>query len=190
MPLHGVAVGIMQNERDMIKADNLAKRFGCARQQTSQVCAAGDRMRERHNGPIEGVPAGAVLAADPDDGIRRCDGLDLFHHAPHGFAAAGDIVKTELAPVLGSRSTFSMTYPPLTQPTDRAPNHDASFNSPNSAPTSYRALVPRSQSQCAPNAAESQPYIVMLPIESMVKAALPLLGDSRSTQTSSARHWR
>ena len=100
MPLHGVAVGIMQNERDMIEADNLAKRFGCARQQTSQVRATGDRTRQRHNSPIECVPSMAVLAAHPDDGIRRSEGDDLFQGAPDGFAALTDIVRMELAPVL------------------------------------------------------------------------------------------
>jgi hypothetical protein len=35
MPLHGVAFGIVKNQPDMIKADNRAKRFGYAREQTS-----------------------------------------------------------------------------------------------------------------------------------------------------------
>ena len=111
MPLHGVAVGIVQNQPDMIEADNSAKRFGYAREQTSQVRAAGDRTRERDHSLIKCVLAGAVLAADQDGGIRRCDGLDLFHHAPHGCAAAGDIVRMEFAPDLGFRSTFSISRP-------------------------------------------------------------------------------
>src|SRR5271157_3411267 len=91
----------MQNERDMIEADNLAKRFGDAREQTPQVRAAGDQTRERDHSLIKRVFAGAVLAADQDGGIRRRDALKLFRHAPHGGTAAGDIVKMEFAPDLG-----------------------------------------------------------------------------------------
>jgi hypothetical protein len=42
VPLHGVFLGIMQNHRHMIENEDLAKRFGDAREQTSQVSAAGD----------------------------------------------------------------------------------------------------------------------------------------------------
>src|ERR1035438_4174832 len=106
----------------MIEADNLADRFGRARQQTSQVCATGERARERHDGPVKCIPASAVLAADPDDGIRRRHCLYLVHHAPHGFAVTDDTVKMELAPVLGFQihvfhdpSSFSQpTTPPAT----------------------------------------------------------------------------
>src|ERR1035438_2691396 len=128
----------------MIERDDSAKRFGYARQQTSQVCVAGDRTRERHNGPIKSVPAGAVLAADPDDGIRRCDGLDLFHHATHGFALADDTVKMELAPVLGFQIHVFHDLSSFSQPTDRAPTTTAPFWIPTSPRTSSGALVPRS----------------------------------------------
>ena len=77
VPLHGVAGGIVQNERDMIETDNLTERFGGARQETSEICATGDGTRKLHDGLIECIAAGAVLTADPDDGIPRCDGLDL-----------------------------------------------------------------------------------------------------------------
>src|SRR5271165_1270403 len=43
VPLHGVAVGIVQNHPKMIEDDDAAKRLGYAREQTSQVRAAGDR---------------------------------------------------------------------------------------------------------------------------------------------------
>ena len=168
----------------MIEADNLADRFGRARQQTSQVCATGERARERHDGPIECIPAGAVLAADPDDGIRRCDGLDLFHHAPHGFAAAGDTVKMELAPVLGFQIHVF---------------HDLSsfIAAHGSRVLTRRLLTPiaanivwstrsRIHGHCAPTAAGRQPYIVVLPVESIVKAVVYHFWGSREQPE---KHW-
>ena len=46
---HHVAVRIVQAHPDVVKPDNPAKRFGYAREQTSQVSAAGDGTRERDN---------------------------------------------------------------------------------------------------------------------------------------------
>ena len=63
------------------------------------------------------------------------------HHAPHGFAAAGDTVKMELAPVLGFQIHVFHDLSSSSQPTDRAPYHDASLN-PDLLRTSYGALVP------------------------------------------------
>jgi hypothetical protein len=42
VPPHHVAVGIVQDQPNMIKTDNSAKRFGYALEQTSEISAAGD----------------------------------------------------------------------------------------------------------------------------------------------------
>ena len=114
VPLHGVAVGIVQNQPDMIKADDSAKRFGYAREQTSQVSAAGDRTRERHHSLIKCLFAGAVRAADQEGGIHRCDGPASVITRQAGLRSRRRYrLKWSSLQFSDSRSTFSMTYPPF-----------------------------------------------------------------------------
>ena len=53
VPLHGVYVGIVQNQPEVIKPDNAAKGFGHAREEAPQISAAGDGTRERDHRLIE-----------------------------------------------------------------------------------------------------------------------------------------
>ena len=91
----------MQNQCDVIKADDSTKRFGYARKETSQVSVAGDRTRERHHSLIKRLFAGAVRTADQDGGVHRYDGPGFRDYAPPEFGLGGDTVKVEFAPVLG-----------------------------------------------------------------------------------------
>src|SRR5579871_452454 len=49
MPLHRIAIRIVQAHPDVAKRHNSAKRIGDAREQASQISAAGDGTRERDN---------------------------------------------------------------------------------------------------------------------------------------------
>ena len=47
------AIGIVQDETDMIEADHSAKRFGYARKQGVKVSSARNRSRKRQNSLID-----------------------------------------------------------------------------------------------------------------------------------------
>jgi hypothetical protein len=128
MPLHHVAVGIMQAQPDMIEPDNSAKRFGYAREQTSQVSAAGDRTRERDHSLIQCFSAGAIRATGQKGGSHLFDGLDSVTTPSRASLSPAIPLKFSSLQFSDSRFTFSMTSPPFRSPRIGALDHDASLD--------------------------------------------------------------
>jgi len=63
VPLHGVFIGIVKNQPEMVKADNPAKRFGYAREQGVEIGPPCNRPGERQNSFID-VPGGCSHGPD------------------------------------------------------------------------------------------------------------------------------
>ena len=79
----------------MIKSDNSAERFGHAREQTSQVGAAGNRMRERDNSLVN-VGGGGPQSANHNQFLLRHHrwqrrGQSLVVWLPNSYALPADL---------------------------------------------------------------------------------------------------
>ena len=115
MPPHGVFIGIVKNQPEMIKADNPAKRFGYAREQGVEIGPPCDRSGERQNSFIN-VDGGCSHGLD-HNGFRhlssacamtpvisRCCVCADVRHA-HG-AGSGDGRATSAAGCASARARF------------------------------------------------------------------------------------
>jgi hypothetical protein len=95
VPLHGVLERIVQNQADMVKLDNSAKRFADAREQGVQIRPASNRSGERQNSFID-IARGCSTGADHkrcppwvSSAEYNCDLVSLaFHGPPHPMTGA------------------------------------------------------------------------------------------------------